>query len=172
MNVSASLPWLSAALLTWIAHPAPELRVQGNAQNIVSQLIEGTWVSDEPLNTRLGARDNPSRLEIARDDSLAAKLPAKYEEFLGKKILFAAGTMTWKFGAGEVVRGPILVIEQAGNPHLVMFRPRGDEPLGDAESCNVMLVRGKDRANDLLFMGGDTATETFRAFRREVVQTK
>lgn len=172
MFVRTSLPWISAVLLALVARPTKDIRVQPDDQNIVSGLIEGTWVPDEALDTRLGNRPGSLRMEFVRDDTIAKQIPAKYEEFLGKKIIFAAGTALWKEGDAVVARGPFLVIEQSGNPHVVMFRPRGDEPLGDAESGNVVLVRAKERSGDILFLGGDTAGERFRAFRREVTKPK
>lgn len=162
----------AAGFVALTALPLAEFRVQVDKENIVSNSIEGTWVSDDALNAKLGARAKSLRVEITRDDSIAAKIPEKYEKVLGKKTIYAAGVIVWKEADAAPSRMPMIVIELAGNPHLVTFRPRGDDPLGDAESCNVMLVRAKDRANDLLFLGGDTARESFQALHREVVASK
>ena len=59
-----------------------------------------------------------------------------------------------------------VLIEHRGNPHLVWFREAGGDPLGDAESFNVMLAPAKDTANDLLFIGGDFNNQPFSAYKR------
>jgi hypothetical protein len=45
-------------------------------------------------------------------------------------------------------------------------RPVGGDPLGDAESFNVMLAVARDGTNDLLFIGGDFNNQPFAAYRR------
>jgi hypothetical protein len=172
MSAVSTAHVIVAALLATSARPVAEFRVQPDDQNIVSGLIEGTWVSDPTINEKLGIRPRSARIEIKRDDSIAAKIPASYEKYIGKNVIYAAGTIEWKEGDRPASRLPMLVIEHSGNPHIMTFRPRGDDPFGDSESGNVMLVRGKDRANDLLFFGGDTARETFQALHREVPAAK
>jgi hypothetical protein len=163
----STLQLSAAAVIATAVLPVAEFRVQVDKENIVSNSIEGTWVSDDPLNAKLGSGAKAVRLEITRDDSIATKIPAKYEPFLGKKQIYAAGTVLWKEGDRQPMRMPMVVVEYSGNPHIVTFRPLENDPFGDGESGNVMLVRAHDPANDLLFLGGDTARETFQAFHRE-----
>ncbi len=63
-------------------------------------------------------------------------------------------------------RSPFVLTARSGNPHLVYFRPRGGDPLGDAESFNIALVRARTPAADLLFIGGDFNNQRFVAYRR------
>lgn len=103
---------------------------------------------------------------IFKSDAEVAKLiPAKYDEFLKDKRVYLAGRMTLR-----QQDYPFIFIEHKGNPHLVYFRQRGDDPLGDAESFNVMLVVAKDTSKDLLFIGGDFNNQPFSAYQRVVAQ--
>ncbi|MFQ5749907.1 MAG: hypothetical protein ACE5H3_10690 [Planctomycetota bacterium] len=86
----------------------------------------------------------------------------------GEWVICMAGNAT--LGDKE---SPFILIEHSGNPHLVFFREREGDPMGDAESANVMLAPTRDRVNDLLLFGGDFNNEPFRAFqRKERVQAR
>jgi len=65
-----------------------------------------------------------------------------------------------------------ILIEHRGNPHVVWFRERGGDPLRDTESFNVMLAVGRERQNDLLFIGGDFNNQPFSAYTRVKVERK
>jgi len=137
-----------------------ELKVEHEKENVVASRIEGKWTVDEDLSIRLGL-NRPGDIGFTVEQKVVEKIPAKYEDFLGEKTIYLAGTMTRK---DESV--PFVLIEHNGNPHIVWFRERDGDPLGDAESFNVMLVVAKDEANDLLFIGGDFNNQPFTAFRR------
>ncbi len=62
---------------------------------------------------------------------------------------------------------PFILIELFGNPHIVYFREREGDPMGDTESFNVMPASAKDKPNDLLFIGGDFSREPFAAYERK-----
>jgi hypothetical protein len=65
-----------------------------------------------------------------------------------------------------------ILIEMKGNPHVVYFRERDGDPLGDAESFNVMLAVAKDKPSDLLFIGGDFNNQPFTAYERSETDRK
>jgi hypothetical protein len=52
------------------------------------------------------------------------------------------------------------------------LRERNGDPHGDGESFNVMLARGKEEQQDLLFVGGDSNNQPFSAYRRVVAEKK
>lgn len=138
------------------------LRVQRDPQNIVANSLVGVWVLDAELNQRLGHRGGEERLEFRDDASVLAKVPAALAGKLSEVRIYLAGTM--------VRRGKehaFLVTALSGNPTIVWFRERGGDPLGDAESWFVSLVRAEARSADLLFVGGDHDNQSFAAYARE-----
>ena len=96
------------------------------------------------------------------DDSIAGKIPAIYAEFFMDKTIYMAGTMNYR---GKDY--PFILIQHKGNPHIAWFRERDGNPMGDAESFNVMLTVATDPKNDLLFIGGDFNNQPFTAYERE-----
>jgi len=164
--------WLTAvaAILAFGAGaPAAELRVQPNKENVVASRLEGTWRPHGALTQRLTgrpvARDGETPAGIVRFQSkrgVAATIPAKYQRFLAGKTIFMAGRMTWR---GKL--HPFIVTTVHGNPHVVYFRERDGDPMGDAESFNLVLAVAKDRDRDLLFLGGDFNNQPFRALERQ-----
>ena len=61
---------------------------------------------------------------------------------------------------------PFILTEFFGNPYLIYFRSKGNDPMGDTESFNLILAPAADPRNDLLFIGGDFNNQPFRAFMR------
>ena len=137
-----------------------ELRVQADKENVVASRLEGEWTQDAELTQRLGGGDRGGRI-FKNDPAVAAKVPARYDAFFKGKQVYTAGMMTLK-GKDH----PFVLIEHKGNPHIVYFREANGDPLGDAESFNVMLAPGKDKQDDLLFIGGDFNNQPFSACRR------
>jgi len=145
-----------------------ELQVKPDKENVVASSIEGSWQMNADLTQKLEGTDRPPRSEsprgsisFAADESVAAKVPAKYEEFFADKAIYLAGIMTW---AGKT--HPFLLIEHKGNPCVVYFVEKDDDPMGDGESFYVMLAKAKERENDLLFIGGDFNNQPFAAYER------
>lgn len=137
-----------------------ELEVKLEKDNVVSSRLEGRWQVNAALSTRLG-RNRGGALKFTSDSRVVEALPEKYNTFLANKTIYMAGTMRRKGTAHT-----FLLIEVKGNPHIVYFRERDGDPRGDAESFNVMLAVAKDRANDLLFVGGDFNNQPFTAYER------
>ena len=141
-----------------------ELKVESDKENVVSSRLEGRWQFNEAISTRLSTRLSRNRdraVEFHADDKVVAKIPGKYEKFLADKTIYMAGIM--KSGKNEY---PFILIEHKGNPHIVFFRERNGDPLGDAESFNVMLAVAEKTSNDLLFVGGDFNNQPFYALER------
>lgn len=137
-----------------------QLHVQAEMENVVASKLDGQWEPDAELTKRLGGRDS-GKVTFKNDGAVAGKIPAKYEQFLKSKQVFMSGVMVRK-----EKDYPFVLVEHKGNPYLVYFRERDGEPLGDAESFNVMLAAGKDKQDDLLFIGGDFNNQPFSAYRR------
>jgi hypothetical protein len=137
-----------------------EVQVRPDQNNVVSSRLEGEWEADDELTKRLGGRAK-GKVEFQSDKAVAAKIPAKFDTFFKGKQVYMAGMM--KFGEKQF---PFVLIEHTGNPHLVFFQERDGDPLGDTESINVMLARGKEPKDDLLFIGGDFNNQPFGAYRR------
>ena len=160
---------LAAVLAFAAGAPAAEPRVQPNKENVVASRLEGTWRPHGALTQRLTgravARDGETPAGIVRFQSkpgVAATIPATYQRFLADKTIFMAGRMTRR-GTPH----PFILITMHGNPHLVYFRERDGDPMGDTESFNLVLAVAKDRDRDLLFLGGDFNNQPFRALERQ-----
>jgi len=150
-------------LLLVVPFQSAGLKVQADKQNVVASRLEGDWVPDPKVNARLkGNLQGIEALSFQSDPVVAGKIPAQYKKFLGAKRIYMAGKA--RIGDKEY---PFLLIEHSGNPHLVFFRERDGNPMGDAESSNVMLAPARDRVNDLLLVGADFNNEPFRAFQRK-----
>jgi len=149
-----------AILLTTTSPVSAELKVTPDKNNVVSSRLEGRWEVNAAINTRLGGHRG-GVLEFKADRKVVDTIPEKYEKFLAGKAIYMAGTVKWN----ETVH-PFILIELKGNPHVVYFRERDGDPLGDAESFNVMLAVAKDKPNDLLFVGGDFNNQPFAAYER------
>jgi len=139
------------------------LAVKADKENVVASRLAGEWQPHVELTKRLTGRAKvpPGGLSFRSDPAIAGKIPAKYDKFLGKKHIYMAGMLKRR---GK--EHPFVLIEHRGNPHVVYFRERGGDPLGDAESFNVMLAVSKEKGNDLLFIGGDFNNQPFSAFER------
>ena len=143
-----------------------QLAVQPDKENVVASRLDGPWEPDAELTLRLGGRA-VGKLSFTNNAVVATKIPAKYETFFKGRQVYMAGTMS---GRGKEY--PFVLIEHKGNPHIVFFRERDGDPLGDAESFNVMLAVGKDKQDDLLFVGGDFNNQPFSAYRRVKADAK
>ena len=148
-----------------LAH-AGALEVKPDKENVVASRLCGKWGVEPKLSQRLTAgapdRESPAGdIEFASDSAVAGKLPGKYLEFLKDKRIYMAGTM--KLAGKEQ---PFILIEHSGNPHVVWFRERDGDPMGDAESFNLVVAVAKNPIDDLLFIGGDFNNQPFRALER------
>jgi hypothetical protein len=157
-SVTLAITTLLTVLATSPAHSAP-FKVRADKENVVASKIAGHWELDELLTKRLGG-SGIRKVSFHEDATVVEKIPAKYEEFLGERAIYMAGKMV----IDEEV--PFILIEYKGNPTVVFFRERDGDPLGDAESFNVMLAPGKNTQDDLLFIGGDFNNQPFSALRR------
>lgn len=155
-----------ALVLTVPCAVSAELKVKPEKDNVVSSRLEGQWEVNAAISTRLG-RNRGRAIVFKAENKVVAKIPEKYEPFLADKTIYMAGTMT----LGETVH-PFILIELHGNPHVVYFRERDGDPLGDAESFNVMLAVAEKTANDLLFIGGDFNNQPFTAYERSKATRK
>ncbi|HKE01854.1 MAG TPA: hypothetical protein VKE69_12645 [Planctomycetota bacterium] len=144
------------------------LKVEFNKENVVASRLEGRWVPHAELGARLGSHTKPNESIVFRSEKEPAffsKLPAAAAKSLAKSgPIYLAGTLQWVGWDG--LEHPFVLVSHIGNPHVVLFRARGGDPLGDAESCNLSLIPALDPKNDLLFVGGDFNNEPFRSYQR------
>ncbi len=153
---------LAAGLLSLAAGPIGGLAVEENPENVAASRMEGDWITDAALTERLrGKAGKERRLSFRSDPAVAGRVPGKYEEFFAGRAISMAGTMT--VGDDEY---PFVLTEVNGNPHVLFFRERGGDPMGDAESFILMYAKARDPANDILFTGGDFNNEPHTAYRR------
>jgi hypothetical protein len=142
------------------------MKVTPNKENVVASRLEGKWVVEPKLTQRLYGQPRASsppgdEVEFISDPAVAEKVPEKYEKALKGRPIYMAGTMKVK-GAAH----PFILVEMNGNPHLVYFREKDGDPMGDGESFILMLAVAKNRADDLLLTGGDFNNQAFSAFER------
>lgn len=138
------------------------LELRPDPQNVVANSLLGSWKLDPVLQQRLGNKTRVQQLEFRDDAAILAKVPVALAAKLKQHRIYLAGVM--------VLRGkeqPFLLTEITGNPTVVWFRERDGDPLGDAESFNVMLVRAEAKPADLLFVGGDSNDQSFAAYARD-----
>ena len=155
---------VAVGLLTTIALNG-ELKVTHNAENVVASRLAGKWVPDAELTERLTGSPPYSMDEVLsfkKKSSVAALFPERFREHFADKPIFMAGTMTL-----HDQENPFMLAEYNGNPHLFWLRERDGDPVGDGESFNLSLIRAEDRADDLLFIGGDFNNQGFDAYRRK-----
>lgn len=165
---------LGALSLVALAMKPARFRIKNEKENVVSSRLEGNWQLDLPLTKHLfGDKPHPTseaeslggRASFKAEPSVPQKIPTKYDKFFKDKTIYMAGIMT-----RARKQYPFVLTEFFGNPHIVYFRERDGDPMGDAESFNVMLAPAKDRLNDLLFIGGDFNNQPFAAYKRAVDQ--
>jgi hypothetical protein len=151
-----------AAASNLIGKAPPTLQVTANKENVVASKLEGTWQANAELWKRLNGNDKPEKAIISfkSDPTVAAKIPIKYVQFLDGPI-FMAGVMR-----RDERENHFVITTFNGNTHLFYFRPRGGDPLGDAESFNLFIGVARDSKNDLLFIGGDFNNQPFSAWER------
>ncbi|MHC4644490.1 MAG: hypothetical protein ACYTBJ_03235 [Planctomycetota bacterium] len=159
---------LTALLSICFAMKPARFKVKNEKQNVVSGRLEGKWQPHVPLTKRLlgdvfqPSASTPDCISFRTEQSVVQTIPEKYDEFLKDTTIYMAGMMT-----RHNKDYPFILIELFGNPHIVYFRERDGDPMGDAESFNVMLASAKDKTNDLLFIGGDFSNEPFEAYERK-----
>lgn len=157
------LPLLLGATL--LAPGSSDLEVTETAENVVSSRLEGVWVLDGGLTSRLRAKEvegGHRRLVFELDRERVVDVPESMRDFLADQELYAAGVFE-QWGA----ESPFVLTMLNGNPHLIAF-----EPDGGLESFNLALVPALLPEDDLLFVGGDFNDQPFDAFRRAPVGSR
>ena len=148
----------------------PKFSVTVDKNNVVSSRIEGDWVINKELSAVLsgkdvmeGVRGKKLKISFRKDHSIIKDLPLGYYRHLKDKKIYTCGFMNM---GGKTY--PFYLTHITGNPHILYFRERKGVPMGDSESFNVMLAVAKEKANDMLFVGGDFNNQPFTAYKRPV----
>ena len=159
------LPARLACLLVLAAPLTLDLRVRPDPNHVVASRLAGAWGADPELCERLGTKPWMERIEFTPDEGVLAQIPAELSEFIARERIWQAGTVRY-VERGQERRGPYALLTHTGNTVAHIFRARDGEALGDGEACILTLVPARERAADLLFLGGDFNNEPFRAYRR------
>jgi hypothetical protein len=139
-----------------------EVKIVRDKNNVLSSRIEGRWEADTGLWERMKPHSKPEATFAFRpDETVVERLPAWFREKAAELPVYAAGIATW-----DGKDYPCVVSAHGGNPMLMFFRERDGDPMGDGESSLAMLAPARERADDVLFLGGDFNNEPFRPFRR------
>ncbi len=159
--------------------------VLNDPQNVISRELFGSWVTNKDLTARL-AGVQPDKVDVEevtfRESADASKLICTKLEAMASKVREGKGGATGdlfdasirsiylagevQFGAGEdALTFPFALVIWRGNPQIMIYRSvRGRD---DLESGNIMLVPDPKGDGDLFFIGGDKASERFKAFERK-----
>jgi hypothetical protein len=156
-----------------------KVTIEKDAQCVVAGELMGHWVLHSELTKRLTHEDDPAPYELVFSDSAESTMRIKnavekHFEFLEKntgkdaadwlrrdaQTAYLAGACELRAGK-TVAKSDFLLIASAATPHLILLME------GQLQSCNVMLARDAKGDNDLLFIGDDTNTNSFKAFERK-----
>jgi hypothetical protein len=151
---------LTVATLCCALTAVAGLEIKTEKENVIGSRLIGKWKTHASLSERLRGKTNEvPTVVFVEDKTVAAKVPDFYAEALKQKPVYLAGMMTIN---GKV--RPFILTEFNGNPCVVYFYKHGDP-----ESCELLklvIAPAKDKAKDLLFIGGD-CNEPFCAFERD-----
>ncbi|WP_338767835.1 hypothetical protein WAF17_06570 [Bernardetia sp. ABR2-2B] len=126
-------------------------------ENVVSSAMEGEWFSQQEGYT----------INFKKDTTILEQIPTKYQDFLKDKVIYSAGYITIKSETKVFTENkPYILTVLSGNPHILWFRERDGDPLGDSESFNVFIAIGETTIDDLLYVGGDFNNQPFLRFTR------
>ena len=130
------------------------LKITPNKENIVASAIAGSW---SPKET-----EKEYGLQFTIDSNVLTSISKEYFKHL---IIYQAGLMEVNRRGNRSVH-PFLLTETDGNPHLIFFRERNNNPIGDGESFHLFIAIGEEKKLDRLFVGGDSNIEPFHEFER------
>ena len=134
--------------------------------NVLSSAIFGSWKSDVALTKRLDAdASNFDPVSFEKDLSVINVL----KPFGGCAV--TAGYFNWSKNEGSRRERQIFVLTVSrGNPIVRYYHYREVEREWKANFNNVAITRGRNRQNDLLFIGGDHLSEPFTAYVRNITK--
>ncbi|MBE7493060.1 MAG: hypothetical protein HS108_15070 [Planctomycetes bacterium] len=165
--------------------PAGKATIVADPENIVASELFGTWVLDEDVTRRLrgaeGSQVKVRKFTFRANEESATLVCTKLEAMLAKvkegkgaavyehfeealRSIHLAGEMELE-RSGAASKHAFAYMTWRGNPHVFWHRVSGDRD--DFESFNVMLARDAEGGKDLLFVGSDSATGAFAAYKRE-----
>lgn len=131
------------------------LKITETKENVVASAIDGSWKPKD--------EERKFTIEFTKNVEVLKILSKKYfKDFTSYKI-YHAGYMTIN-EKGKSTTHPFILTTIDGNPHLVFFRERNGDPIGDAESFILFIARTKN--GDRLFTGGDFNNESFVEYER------
>ena len=156
-----------------------KVTIEKDTQCVVAGELMGHWVLHGDLTTRLTHEENPAPYELVFSQSEESTLRIKaavekhfdfLEKNTGKDVAdwlrrdaqtaYLAGACELRAGK-TIAKSDFLLIASAATPHLILLMD------GQLQSCNVMLARDATGDNDLLFIGDDTNTNSFKAYERK-----
>ena len=156
-----------------------KVTIEKDPQCVVAGELIGHWVLHCDLTTRLTHEEKPAPYELVFSENQESTLRIKaavekHFDFLEKstdkdvadwlrrdaQTAYLAGACELRAGK-TIVKSDFLLIASAATPHLILLMD------GQLQSCNVMLARDAKGENDLLFIGDDANTNSFKAYERK-----
>lgn len=146
------------------------IKVRPDKDNVIAGKLEGAWVRDSDLSKRLakgsrGGRGGHETISFKSDSSAAARVPQKHHDFFADKRVYMSGTVTLTT-ANEPQEAVFLLVALNGNLHVFWFPERDGIPSKLPRDFKVMLAPAVQRADDILFVGGEFNQQHFAAYQR------
>lgn len=161
---NAMLAAVSVATVTAVAL-AYEIVVKSDPLNVVESRIVGAWTMDTALTRKLDPNQPTNArtsLVFQSNPDAIGYLQSGSDRFKDLRI-YGAGVLQID-GANST--HPYLIYNENGNMKLFWCTPRGDDPIGVFETKTLQIAVARDRAQDVLILGGDTKGETSAAYGR------
>lgn len=168
---SILLATASVLVLSTLAFALEELKVQADAENVVAARIVGTWKLDAALTRQL----DPDRKagEIASltffdNPGVLPGMQAASDRFKNRQI-FGAGILNVD---GATQTHTYVLVNHHGNMELVWFTTKENDAIGIVTTKTVHIAVARDKAKDLLFLGGESMRDASEAFDRAAAEDK
>lgn len=148
-----------------------KVHVEPDQNNVTAGRLLGQWATDAVVAGRMGLVPATESIEFFKDSSFLSALPESISERLQQEHIYECGIMVSRKDGRFVSSAPYLLISRSGNPHLLMLEESNGVPLGGIASTNLFVAPGRERNQDLLFMGGAVNSGAFRPFHRTQTDT-
>lgn len=154
---------LSVAAVTTVAYAFQTLSVKPNPENVVSAHILGTWKLDSVVTRKLdpqSALPATSTISFYDNPGVLPGLTAAAPRF-ANRLIFAAGIVNV-----DGVTHPYVLTNNEGNMYVVWFTAKGENTVAEVTTWRIHIALGKDKAKDMLFLGGETMRGADGAYER------
>ncbi len=150
-----------------------EIKLVDGSNNVLALNVEGTWSLDMELAERLHGKDSKEmelfdlKVIFVEDKKVLDVLNSKENGKTLKYKVYSVGKVNYS-GEPFDFSYYYAVVNRDGNSTLAVFNPDEKEGKGDWEFSNAMLAKAEKSKSDLLFLGGDRASEPMFPLKRAV----